>query len=416
MPNTIIFHVDVNSAFLSFEAHHRLHVLNESQDIRLIPSIIGGDRQKRHGVVLAKSTPAKKYGIQTGEPIVNALRKCPTLKIYEAHHSLYVEYSEKLMNLLREYAPSVEPYSIDEAFLDMTGTELIYGDPVVFAHTLKDMIYDKLGFTVNIGISENRLLAKMASDFQKPNRVHTLFLSEIKDKMWPLPVNELFYVGHSTLQRLKILGIHTIGDLAVMDEQLLIRHLGKHGKVIHEFANGIDTSLTNRKTEANKGYGNEITLPYDVTDAQIAKTVLLSLSETVAARIRADKALIGVVCVSITDCSFHSTRRQITLPTHTDVTETIYTNASNLFDELWNHEPIRLLGVHTSKASFDACQQYNLFDSNTTEKYQKLDSALDEIRQKFGSDSIKRACFIDRETSEKSHIILPNRQANADDV
>lgn len=407
MQDTIIYHVDVNSAFLSFEAHYRLHDLHEEQDIRLIPSIIGGDRQKRHGVVLAKSLPAKKYGIQTGEPIVNALKKCPSLKIYEAHHSLYVEYSKKLMNLLAEYAPSVEPYSIDEAFLDMTGTRLIYGDPVAFAYKLKDIIYDTLGFTVNIGISQNRLLAKMASDFEKPNRVHTLFLEEIKKKMWPLPASELFYVGSSTMQRLKTLGIYTIGDLAAMDEQLLVRHLGKHGKVIHEFANGIDTSLNNHKTEANKGYGNEITLPYDVTDAQTAKTVLLSLSETVAARIRADKAQIGVVCVSITDSSFRSTRKQITLQTHTDITETIYINASRLFDELWNHEPIRLLGVHTSKASFDACNQYSLFDSNTDEKYQKLDSALDEIRQKFGSGSVKRACFIDQTTSEKSHIVLP---------
>lgn len=407
MQDSIIFHVDVNSAFLSFEAHHRLNVLHEEQDIRLIPSIIGGDRQKRHGVVLAKSLPAQKYGIQTGEPIVNALKKCPSLEIYEAHHSLYVEYSNKLMNLLSEYAPNVEPYSIDEAFLDMSGTRLLYGDPVAFAHKLKDIIYETLGFTVNIGISENRLLAKMASDFEKPNRVHTLFLEEIKEKMWPLPVSQLFYVGSSTLQRLKTLGIHTIGDLAVMDEQLLIRHLGKHGKVIHEFANGIDTSLSNHKTEANKGYGNEITLPYDVTDAQIAKTVLLSLSETVAARIRADKAQIGVVCVSITDSSFRSTRKQITLQTHTDITETIYTNATRLFDELWNHEPIRLLGVHTNKASFDACTQYNLFDTDSNEKFQKLDLALDAIRQKFGSDSVKRACFINQPTSEKSHIAVP---------
>lgn len=404
MPDTVIFHVDVNSAFLSFEAHHRMTVLNESEDIRLIPSIIGGSREKRHGVVLAKSSSAKTYGIQTGEPIVHALRKCPDLQIYEPHHDLYVEYSNRLMELLREFAPVVEQYSIDEAFLDMTGTEMIYGSMTDFAHQLKDTIFKRLGFTVNIGISTNRLLAKMASDFEKPNRVHTLYPREIKEKMWPLPVGNLFFVGHSTCERLKTLGIHTIGQLAMADEAILVKHLGKHGKVIHEFANGDGSSLTNKKLEANKGYGNEITLPYDVTDAQIAKTVILSLSETVAARIRADKALVGVVCVSITDYSFHAARKQMTLSSSTDVTEKIYSCACKLFDELWDHEPIRLLGVHTSKASYDSFEQYNLFDMEETRKFQKLNSALDEIRGKFGEGSVKRACFIESVTEEEAKL------------
>lgn len=395
MAETIIFHVDVNSAFLSWEATYRLQTLGETEDIRDLPAAIGGDEKKRHGIVLAKSTLAKKCGVTTGEPLVQARRKCPGLKVYPPNFALYVEKSRALMDLLARYAPVVEQFSIDEAFCDFTGTTALYGDPVAFAHKLKDMIRDELGFTVNIGVSSNKLLAKMASDFQKPDKVHTLFPSEIKEKMWPLPVSDLLYVGRSSIRALHNLDIFTIGDLANADVNILRQHLKKHGEDMWKSANGLDDALVIAEQPANKGYGNSVTLGSDVTDAETATMVLLSLCETVGARLRADQAHIGVVSVSIVDTSFHKTSKQTTLNTSTDITEVIYETACSLFRELWTGEPIRLLGVHTSKATSDTFVQYDMFDAEKNEKLSKLNSAIDQIRNRYGDESVKRARFVD---------------------
>ena len=287
MAEKVIFHVDVNSAFLSWEASYRKQILGEEIDLRDIPSAIGGDIEKRKGVILAKSTSAKKYGIVTGEPIVAALRKCPGLTIVKPNFSVYVEYSNKLMTLLREYSPVVQQYSIDEAYIDMTGTEGLYGKPLDIAYKIKDRIYEELGFTVNIGISCNKLLAKMAGELEKPNLVHTLFPSEIEKKMWPLPVGELFFVGKATEKSLKLLGIRTIGELAKADVKLLKLHLKKQGEIIHQYANGIDASAVEEEQAPHKGYGNSMTIPYDVNSVESAYLVLLSLCETLGTRLRA---------------------------------------------------------------------------------------------------------------------------------
>lgn len=397
MKTPIIFHVDVNSAFLSWEAIYRLETLGETEDIRTIPSVIGGDESKRHGIVLAKSTPAKKFGIHTAEPLAQARRKCPNLKIYASNFPLYVEKSRALMDLLMRYSPTVQQFSIDEAFCDFTGTTALYGDPVIFAHKLKDMIHDELGFTVNIGISSNKLLAKMASDFEKPDKVHTLFPSEIEEKMWPLPVSDLLYVGRSSIRTLHNLDIFTIGDLAKADIHILKQHLKKHGEDMWKSANGLDDSLIIAEAPANKGYGNSITLSSDISDAETATAILLSLCETVGARLRADKAHISVVSITIVDAAFHKTSKQTTLSTYTDITEKIYETACTLFHSLWNGEPIRLLGVHTSKATSDDFIQYDMFDSEKNEKLSKLNSAIDAIRNRYGDESIKRARFVESE-------------------
>lgn len=390
----LIFHIDVNSAFLSWEAFYRVNKLGETVDLREIPSAIGGNKETRHGIILAKSTPAKKYNIQTGEPIVNALKKCPNLTIVPPNHSLYVECSNNFIDLLKQYAPVVEQYSIDEAFLDMTGTSKLYKDPIAFAHTLKDEIKTKLGFTVNVGISRNKLLAKMASDFEKPDKVHTLFPEEIETKLWPLPVEDLFFVGPSTAKKLYNLGIYTIGDLARTDLELIRGHFKKHGEVIWNYANGIDTDDIRKHIPANKGYSHDITLPYDVTDRQTAKHFLLAICETLGARIRADKSYISVVAVSFLDNEFNQHSKQISLPSSTDVTEKIYEHACNLFDSVWDNRPIRLLSVHTSKATERSYEQINMFDSEKYEKLSKLNSAIDSIRNKYGESSIKRASMM----------------------
>ncbi len=391
----IIFHIDVNSAFLSWEAAYRVRELGDEVDLRTIPSVIGGSEADRHGIVLAKSSPSKQYKIQTGEPLAQARRKCPNLVIAPPNYSLYVESSRRFIEFLKQYTPDVEPYSIDEVFCDFTGTEHLYGSPVAWARQLADQIRDELGFTVNIGVSTNRLLAKMASDFEKPDKVHTLFPEEIPAKMWPLDIRDLFFVGRASEQKLRTLGIHTIGDLARADKDLLCYHLKKHGETIWNFAHGIDNGLISKESEPqNKGYGNSITISYDVTEAATAHMVLLSLCETVGARIRADQAYVSVVGVSITDYDFHHASHQRALPSNTDVTNQIYETACQLFDELWNGTPIRQLGVQTSRATEEQTFQYNLFESDKFERLSKLDKAIDSIRSKYGEDAVQRAVFV----------------------
>ena len=401
MADPIIFHVDVNSAFLSWEACRRLTLDPDSVDIRTLTAVIGGDESKRHGIVLAKSTSAKRYGIQTGEALALARRKCPSLEVFSPHFDCFVQYSDALMALLRSYAPEVEQFSIDEAYCDFTGTETLYGDLIAFAHRLKDEIHEKLGFTVNIGISTNKLLAKMASDFEKPDKVHTLFPDEVPAKMWPLPVSDLLYVGKGSVKKLNLLGIFTIGDLAAYDPALLHTHLGKHGDAIWEFANGRDVSTITSKPAEVKGFGNSTTLSRDVSTREEAYVILLSLCETVSSRIRKAGAHINVVTVSIMDTEFNRSSHQMRLTNMTNITEEIYEHACRLFDEKWDGSPIRLLGVSTDKADEDSFIQYSLFDNGKNERLQKLNSAIDQIRERYGENSIKRARFLD---SSQSHM------------
>lgn len=416
-PERIVFHIDVNSAFLSWEACRRINNNKTSVDLRDAPSVVGGSQKNRHGIVLAKSIPAKKYGIQTGETLVSAKQKCPNLIVVPPDYELYVSCSRRLIELLRELSPLVEQYSIDEAFVDFTGFEKLYGQPLLFAEELKNRIHSELGFTVNIGVSNNKLLAKMASDFKKPNRVHSLFPWEIQTKMWPLPVGDLFFVGKRTEKRLLSLGITTIGELACSDRSMLHSIFKSHGDTIWNYANGNDLEIVTDHHTENKEYGNSITLSHDVTESSTAKLVILSLTETVATRIRADKAAISVVSVSIVDADFNHYSKQATLLNATNTTSAIYEEACRIFDSLWNHNPIRQLGVSTGKATKSQSYQYSIFDYAKTnqnsnvneisislnpdenkltksEKLRHLDKAIDDIRSKYGEDSVKRACFL----------------------
>ena len=284
----------------------------------------------------------------------------------------------------------------------MTGTEGLYGDLTEFAYKIKDTIYKELGFTVNVGVSTNKLLAKMASDFKKPNMVHTLFPEEIPKKLWPLPVNDLFFVGKSSYSKMQNLGIKTIGDLAKMDINILKLHFKKQGETFYNFANGIATDVLDMHEPQNKGYSNAITLPYDVSDADLAHQVLLSLCEVTCQRIRADKAFINVVGVQIVDNEFNKTSKQMTLNRSTNVTDEIYKNVVDLFDQLWNNQPIRLLSVNTSKATNNDYNQLNFFDSDKHEKLRELDSAIDKIRDKYGEKSIVRATLVNADVTAKN--------------
>lgn len=394
----VIFHVDVNSAFLSWEAVYRLKHLGGTVDLRELVSAVGGDMQMRHGIILAKSIPAKRYGIRTGETIPEARRKCPKLLLVPPNYGLYETCSSALMELLKTYSPCVEQYSIDEAFMDMTESVGLFGGAIHAATQLKDQIREVLGFTVNVGISENKLLAKMASDFQKPDRVHTLWKQEIRTKMWPLPVSDLFFVGRATARKLLNLGIQTIGDLAMTDPLLLRQHLKKQGEVVWGFANGMDESEVQSVPIRQKGYGNSTTIAFDVTDPSTAKLVLLGLAETVGTRLREANSQAEVIAVGIKydDLSYASHQTRINEPT--SITNEIHQYSCQLFDQLWDGRPIRHLGIHTSRLRDHVdMRQINMFDHTDYEKWERLDRTIDQIRRRYGIDAVKRASFLVRD-------------------
>lgn len=394
----IIFHIDVNSAFLSWEAVFRLSQDKEALDLRDIPSAVGGDRASRHGIVLAKSTPAKKYGITTGEPLAQALKKCPDLIVVPSRFEVYHDFSQRLLQILEEYTPDIEKFSIDEAFLDMTSTIHLFGEPVTVADQIRERVKKELGFTVNVGIAPNKLLAKMASDFEKPDRCHTLWTEEIPQKMWPLPVRDLFFVGASAEKKMQSIGIHTIRDLAHCDLQILKFHLGdKYAAQILCYANGIDEDPVAKREPVSKGYGNSITLSRDVSDYDTAFQVLLSLCETVGIRLRKDNVLCSCVCVELKDWDFHVHSHQMTLDIPTDSTTLLYQNSCKLLREFWDLTPVRLIGVRASQISDDGFTQLSLFDTRKSQKLEQMDRAIDRIRQKYGVDSIKRASFLNQE-------------------
>lgn len=413
----IIFHIDVNSAYLSWTAVEKLKN-GSPMDIREIPSIIGGDEQSRHGIVLAKSVPAKRYGIVTGEPVASALRKCAALHMEPPDHKMYGKYSRALMDYLKTYTPDIEQLSVDECFMDYTPIEHSYGEPETFAGELKNRIKEKFGFTVNIGISEVKILAKMASDFEKPDKVHTLWRSEIREKMWPLPVSELYMVGRSSLPKLRNLGIHTIGDLAQTKRELLEAHFKSYGRMIWENANGIGSDTVESESAAAKGVGNSTTLSEDVKDAASAKKVLLALAESVSGRLRKHGFLAGNAAVEIKYADFSKCSHQAAFLTPTNSTDLLYELSCRLFDELWNGSPVRLLGIRAGKLQEETAPvQLSLFDLElpqkqekkraagpSKEKLEKLDRAMDAIKKRYGDDAVVRGSFLSHKKEGKTDV------------
>jgi len=397
MRERVIFHVDANSAFLSWSAAYRVKVLGEKVDLREIPSVVAGDKASRQGIVLAKSTPAKKYGIQTGEPLFRALEKCPELVVVPPDYELYVEASRHFVEILRQFSPLVEQYSIDEAWVDMTGTGRIYGDPRLAAEKLRERIWQELGFTVNVGISTNKILAKMAGDLEKPNKVITLYPEEMEEKLWPLPVRDLFLVGAATERKLNRLGIYTIGDLANADVTMLRKRLGKPGETIWHFANGRNADMVVPVPAENKGYSNATTTAQDVISRDVGQRVLLSLCETVAMRMRKDVKCGGCVTIYLRTSDFRHCSHQLQMHGATNITAELFKAACQAFDEAWDGQtPLRQLGVQVTKLAKEPYQQYDLFSGLTPVRYERklrLDETVDSLRDRFGEDIIRRAKF-----------------------
>lgn len=394
MEERLIFHVDVNSAFLSWEAARR--VKEGLPDLREIPSCIGGDPKSRRGIVVAKSIPAKKYGVTTGEPVALALRKCPDLVCVPGDFALFDRCSRAFKKICASYAPVMESFSIDEVFLDMSGTHLIYPDPVAVAHEIKDKIRDELGFTVNVGIGTNKLLAKMASDFEKPDKVHTLFPSEIPEKMWPLPVRDLLFLGKASEQKLLRAGIKTIGDMAKSDETEIRQLLGdKNGRQLYRYANGIDDSPVRSEREEAKGYSAETTVEEDIVTYEQALSLLLAQCDVVAARMRRDGKKCSCVAVTYRTLDFKTRSHQKNFEDPTDVTEEIFAQVKKLLYECWKCEPLRLIGVALTDLTSDEFRQMSLFENTEDrEKQKKVDETIDDIRRRFGNGMIVRGSTI----------------------
>lgn len=388
MKKRIILHIDVNNAFLSWSA---VNMLNNGYqvDIRHRFAVIGGDESQRKGIVLAKSIPAKRMGVVTGESLYMARTKCPNLEVFAPDFKTYKKYSDMMYEYLLTYSDKVERYSIDECFIDYTDSLSLFGDPVKIAYKIKEDIKEKFGFTVNVGVGENKLCAKMASDFTKPDKVHTLFMSEVKDKTWGLSVSDLFMIGKKTSEKLIALGINTIGDLANTDVDFLVKHFKSMGYLMHDYANGIDSSSVEYESVSPKSISASTVLPYDYDDSKAIKNVIRELSIDVGDKLRRQGFNASVVFVSIKYSDFSKFSKQYKLDRGINSDNDLYNSFSSLFDKLWNGKAIRNICVGVTSFSSSYKFQLSLFDDNhKVETESGVQAVVDSLRKRFGNDKV----------------------------
>ena len=388
----IIFHIDVNNAFLSWSA---ISLLQDGypEDIREIPSVIAGDESKRHGIVLAKSNISKKYGIKTAETLHSARQKCKNLQIFPPNYAFYKKMSDRLYEYYLTYTPDVERYSIDECFLDLTNTNYLYDDVLILAYKMKEEIKEKFGFTVNIGIGNNKLCAKMAGDFSKPDKVHTLFSNEIKEKMWPLPIEDLLYVGKSSSRELRKLNIKTIGDLANFSLPLLKKHFKNNATFMIQYANGIDSARVISKSAKNKSISFSETLEFDTNDKDFLKKKILLMCEKIGFKLREEKLYARTIAIFIKTDVFISYSHQKKLLNETNNTMELYNNALTMLDEIIANRLVRLIGVRVSDLVNFKSDQISLFSKVDNQKEDKIQEVMDDINLKYKDLKIMPAIF-----------------------
>jgi DNA polymerase-4 len=376
-------------------------------DIRTIPSVVAGDPKNRNGIILAKSDLAKGFGIKTAMTLYEAQRRANgTLEVYPPDHAMYARYSDEMYALLTEYSDVVERFSVDECFVDYTGSEGLFGSPREAAEMIRERIKAELGFTVNIGVSENKFLAKTASDFEKPDKVHLLYRSEVATKLWKLPAGDMFGVGRATAGKLAGAGLLTIGDVARTEPAVLTGLLGSkaQGEYIHRRANGIDDEpVVPAGSVAAKSVGNSTTTPQDVTSRDGARRYLLGLAESVGGRLRRKSLRGSVVTVTLRNTIFRTYSHQMKLPAPISSADEIYEAALALFDTMWRGDDLRLLGISVAELTTESYRRITLFDAalEKTDDDDALAEVTDRIREKYGKTAIKRATFIDKNNDEK---------------
>ena len=397
----IIMHIDVNNAFLSWSAVLKLKQGSKT-DLRKQYAVIGGDEKTRTGIVLAKSPLAKKLGIKTADTLYSARKKCHNLIIVPPDYYWYQKMSNKLFKLISNYTPDIEVMSIDECFIDYTPIKHLYGEPYQFALKLQKEIYDKLGFTVNIGIANSKLCAKMASDFSKPNKIHTLYEEEVKEKMWPLKVGDLFGIGKSNSVKLQKLDILTIGDLATTDINFLQKHFKNQADRMIKWANGIDDSRVIAENSERKGIGISRTLPHNLIYKEQVFPILEAMSDSLGLDLRKREKYTSVIAVTLKDKYFKTYSHQRKLKNATDSTSDISKVAKELFLEMWDLEPIRLVGIRLDDLSSHPSYQLSLFGSiEKKEGNQKLDKTIDKLKDKYGPKIINKASLVDNKYKKR---------------
>lgn len=408
----IVFHIDVNSAYLSWEAKDRLEQ-GETLDIREVPSVIAGDPKKRTGVILAKSYPCKKYGIVTGESLYSAVKKCKDLLIFPPNGKLYKENSDAMFKIFEQYSDRVQKYSIDEGFIEYTGMEKLLGNHLKIANEIRKRIKNELGFTVSVGVSSNKILAKMATDLRKPNFTNTLFLDEL-EKIWVLPVEKLFMVGKETAKKLRKYNIRTIGNLAKTDPKFLEERLGKQGIKIWQYANGIDNTEVKVNFPRGKSIGHSRTFSKDEKNIEEIERMLLGLAEKTCRRLRDEQYISSLVKVEYTNDEFITNTKQKKLTYTTDNTNDIYKVGKKMMRELLRTEKkgIRKIGISLGRIEEKAVKQISMFDENFENREidkvsdeKKIDILIDKIRNKYGEKIITRGSTIKKNIPKEKEFL-----------
>ncbi|SHJ24372.1 DNA polymerase IV [Thermoclostridium caenicola] len=393
----VVFLVDMNAFYISCETTRR-------PELAGIPAAVAGDPKKRSGIILAANYEARKYGVKTTMTVGEAQKRCPEIILVPPDHSFYEEKSRQVMELLSGYTPIIEQASIDEAWLDMTGCEILSGQPRAAAERIMADIRDKLDLMCSIGISENKFLAKMAAEMKKPMGITELWVHDVPEKLWPLDVKAMYGIGNKTAQLLANLNIRTIGELAKVDPAVLSEKLGKFAFEIHQKANGIDNDpVTPHSPDEMKSIGRSTTLPEDITDLEEARKVIMELSEEIAMSARRHNKKGRTVQITIKYSDFKTITRQTRI-SPTNLARDIMQAGFMLLEKNWNRfRPVRLLGISISGFEEDFCDQVSLFEQanigHDRVKEEKLERTLDQLRLKYGLDKISRAALIKRDPS-----------------